>query len=368
MNEVKTSLFEIIINYGKGYLRNLYLSWSLFIGVFLVLMPIVLIPSFLLLIIDKIIPGTVVSFEKTFVYNAMLNFFVFLFKDWVKNVKVIGLFFLFILPLISFITTWIFKKSYEKIEHKVFVKYFKIAAIVNIVCFILVLIFGGDSQGTIGSRIWNGVGITIAFFIVAYIGIFFYWLSEVFENISAKNGEIKYKDDWKEEKIVFRNATLKDIEQIQMIESEYYEGFSLPKAILNNWIKKLSNNFIIAEKDNEIMGFIFYEYLTEMKALPFVHEKEHDIIGKYVYISEVGVLDKYADYKILDRLYDEMFTRIKKDKRRFIIWLTGEKMKHDKIEKNLLIFKGFVKKDNIKHWECFPETFVDDHYIWLKKI
>jgi len=51
-----------------------------------------------------------------------------------------------------------------------------------------------------------------------------------------------------------------------------------------------------------------------------------------------------------------------------VIWLTGSKNKHDKIEAKLLLGNAFKKKETVKHWEAYPNYFVDDHYIWIKEI
>jgi len=168
--------------------------------------------------------------------------------------------------------------------------------------------------------------------------------------------------------ITFRSTNLKDIEQIQKIEKEYYEGFMCPKDILKSWIKELPENFIVAEEDNKIFGFIFFEYLNEIKAIPFVHKLEHKPNGKYVYISEVGISKRSEDSDILQRLFEKVIEKSKNDGCKMIIWLTGFKSKHDKIETNILLNNGFAKKENVKYWEAYPNFFVDDHYLWTKKI
>jgi N-acetylglutamate synthase-like GNAT family acetyltransferase len=168
--------------------------------------------------------------------------------------------------------------------------------------------------------------------------------------------------------ITFRSTNLQDIEQIQQIEKEYYEGFMCPEDILKSWIKELPENFIVAEEDKKILGFIFFEYLNEIKTIPFVHKLEHKPNGKYVYISEVGISKRSDDSDILQRLFEKVIEKSKKDARRLIVWLTGSKSKHDKIETNILISNQFTKKENVKNWEAYPNFFVDDHYLWIKKI
>ena len=92
--------------------------------------------------------------------------------------------------------------------------------------------------------------------------------------------------------MIFRSAKLEDIKQIQDIERGYYEGFNCPLETLKDWIKNLPENFIVAEQNKKIIGFIFFEYLNEVKAVPFIHTLEHKKDGKFAYISEVGVLER----------------------------------------------------------------------------
>lgn len=166
--------------------------------------------------------------------------------------------------------------------------------------------------------------------------------------------------------IKIRQATLKDIEQIQKIEKEYYEGYNIPKQTLKSWISELSDNFLVAEKEDKIIGMIFFEYLITAKSLPFIHELEHNKNGKYVYISEIGALSDEKD--ILQQLLDEMIGRVKKDNCQKILWLTGEHLKDDKIEIEFLVKNGFEKGENVKQWEAYPGLFLDDHSVWEKTI
>jgi len=104
--------------------------------------------------------------------------------------------------------------------------------------------------------------------------------------------------------ITIRTAELKDIKQIQKIEKDYYEGFCCPLDTLTNWIKKSSENFLVAEENNKILAFIFFEYFNRLKAIPFVHESENNKIKKYAYISEVGILNEYVNSEVLQDLFN----------------------------------------------------------------
>lgn len=50
-----------------------------------------------------------------------------------------------------------------------------------------------------------------------------------------------------------------------------------------------------------------------------------------------------------------------------VVWVTGENMKWDRVERQILERNGFVKRERIEKWECFPGTFVDDHCIYFKR-
>jgi len=160
-----------------------------------------------------------------------------------------------------------------------------------------------------------------------------------------------------------QEATQVDIKDIQTIEKEYYEGFSCPKDILGRWIK--TKNFLLAKnkKDNSV-AFLFFEEIKTIKALPFIH-KLCDEPGSYLYISEVGILNKYIDTNILELLFKELLKRNKRKKG--VVWVTGSKSKHDKVE---LGFKklDFKKIKKVEKWEAYPNHFVKDHWIWFKKI
>lgn len=168
--------------------------------------------------------------------------------------------------------------------------------------------------------------------------------------------------------INFRSTRLQDLGQIQQIEKEYYEGFSCPEEILKSWLEQLSDNFIVAEENGKIIAFIFSEYLDEIKAIPFIHALEHRENGKFVYISEIGILDEYRNTDALQQLFDKLIEKSKRDNCEKIIWLTGQKQKHDKIETNLLLKNNFTKTKNIKNWEAYPDHFVDDHWLWEKQL
>lgn len=168
--------------------------------------------------------------------------------------------------------------------------------------------------------------------------------------------------------VQIRPAKMQDIADIQAIEKQYYEGFSCPEANLKQWIENLSENFFVAVSGNHIVAFLFFEYLGEIKAIPFVHEIEHSASGKYVYVSEVGILDKFAKSDILQTLFDAMKRKATSANCEGIVWLTGSKSKHDQLEQSILAGNSFSKQSKVENWECYPQYFVSDHYLWYVAI
>jgi N-acetylglutamate synthase-like GNAT family acetyltransferase len=162
-----------------------------------------------------------------------------------------------------------------------------------------------------------------------------------------------------------RNARKKDIPSIQAIEKEYYEGFTCPKNILDQWIEQLPEHFLIAEEDKKIVGFLFFEYFDKIKTVPFIHEIAHQKNGKYAYVSEVGIL---KNENALQSLVERMMGKAQNDGCKKILWLTGSKSRHDQCELKILQKFGFQKVKIINRWECYPQHFVSDHWLWEKII
>lgn len=104
----------------------------------------------------------------------------------------------------------------------------------------------------------------------------------------------------------FRSAKLSDIVQIRKIENEYYMGF--------------------------------------------------------------GISGTFQKADILQKLVEYVIKKVKSGGCEAIIWLTGSKSKHDKIETEILRVNGFEKKETVKHWEAYPNYFVDDHCLWIKEL
>src|SRR4030042_2735461 len=139
-----------------------------------------------------------------------------------------------------------------------------------------------------------------------------------------------------------RNATLNDIKAIQSVEKDYYEGFSCDEETLKSWIK--NNNFFVAEENNKSAGFIYFEFIGEIKALPFIHKPARGKDG-YAYVSEIGVVN--SSVNLMQKLFDFMLKITEEKDCKAVIWVTGGKSKHDKLEMEIIKNNGFLKKENV---------------------
>ena len=175
-------------------------------------------------------------------------------------------------------------------------------------------------------------------------------------------------------RIIFRHPKPKDLGAVHKVAQEYYQGFEISKEVLTGWIKDLPKQFIIIEIKGEIAGCIFWEYLNEIKAIPYFHKVKNfnQSKGKYAYISEIVIADKYKNKGIMWLLYGAMGISLKKECQG-IIWVTGEprlthRFPHVEAEQTILKIDGFKLVKRAKNWEYAPENYVSDHNIYFKKI
>lgn len=163
---------------------------------------------------------------------------------------------------------------------------------------------------------------------------------------------------------MIREANVSDskqiIGQIIELEKEYYDGYSISEEILVKWIE--NGNFFVIEENSKIAGSIYFEFLNEIKDLPWCHEPITGI-GKYIYISEIAI-DSEDRIPIL---FSKVLEAAKENHCEAIVWMTGEKGSHDKIEQDFLKTNGFKIAKKVENWECAPGYFVQDHSLWLKE-
>lgn len=156
---------------------------------------------------------------------------------------------------------------------------------------------------------------------------------------------------------MIRPACMSDAQQIIELEKKYYDSYFVSEEILTKWIE--NGNFFILERDSQIIGSIYFEFLNEIKDLPWYH-KPIQGIGDYVYISEIATNSPDN----INLLFDEVLKAAKEKNCKGIVW----GMNHDKIEREFLQSNGFIKFQEVKDWECSPNYFIHDHALWLRKL
>jgi N-acetylglutamate synthase-like GNAT family acetyltransferase len=158
---------------------------------------------------------------------------------------------------------------------------------------------------------------------------------------------------------MLRKANPNDVDKIVELEKNYYDGYSISKNILAKWIR--TGRYYVVERGGVVIGSIYFEFLKEIKGLPWEHEAV-DEKPNYVYISEIAVKSE----EILKELFSKVMEVAREQNVKAILWLTGEKAKHDKIEQRFLKSNGFKVKQHVDEWECAPGYFISDHNIWIK--
>ena len=159
---------------------------------------------------------------------------------------------------------------------------------------------------------------------------------------------------------MIRKANLLDSKQIIELEKDYYEGYSISEEVLGKWIE--NGNFFVIEENSKVVGSIYFEFLNEIKDLPWHHESITGI-DKYIYISEIAVDSKDR----IPILFNKVLEAAKENNCEAIVWLTGDKGNHDKIEQGFLGANGFKIFKKVENWECAPEYFIHDHSLWLRE-
>ncbi|MFA5349095.1 MAG: GNAT family N-acetyltransferase [Candidatus Paceibacterota bacterium] len=160
---------------------------------------------------------------------------------------------------------------------------------------------------------------------------------------------------------MLRKALISDIEQIIKLEKKYYDRYSISEELLSRWIN--NDNFFVIDDNSKIIGSIYFEFLDEIEALPWYHEPINSL-GDYAYISEIAVDSKDA----MSLLFGKVLETSREKHCKAIIWLTGEKSNHDKLEKAFLSTNNFAIFKKVDNWECAPNYFIHDHSLWINKL
>jgi len=165
----------------------------------------------------------------------------------------------------------------------------------------------------------------------------------------------------------------KDFEKLQEIDKEYYDGWNAPIKVFKNWFETFPEGFFVAEEKGEIIAYIFVELLNEHKVVPFMHDAKtiHNPNGKYMNISGLGILKKYKNTNIGEKLIEKIIELAKSKGCKQILFIIGEEAGiggHDSYERDLATKTGFIKENKIEKWEIEPGYFVTDHWMWIKNL
>jgi GNAT superfamily N-acetyltransferase len=170
-----------------------------------------------------------------------------------------------------------------------------------------------------------------------------------------------------------RQMKEKELELLQEIDKEYYDGWSSPIKILKNWFETFPQGFFVAEDKGKIIAYIFVELLKDYGIVPFMHDAKilHDPNGKYMNVSGLGVLSKYKNTNVGKILGEKIIELAKSKGCKQILFIIGEEAGiggHDSYERYMASKLGFVKKGHIEKWEIEPGYSVTDHWMWIKNL
>lgn len=158
---------------------------------------------------------------------------------------------------------------------------------------------------------------------------------------------------------MIRRALTHDIPKLFEIEKRHYKEFAVPESVLFEWVQT-GNVFVVAE-GLEIFGFVFYEFLSKIVALPRVHSPLHQENKNYVYISEIVADSQQA----LQELFEVLMKAARINRCQGIIWLASNRTP-DIVD--FLAQNKFKKHEHAKNWERLPGIFVDDFYVWVREL
>lgn len=116
------------------------------------------------------------------------------------------------------------------------------------------------------------------------------------------------------EKITIRNARPADIEQIMNIENEsFHENIRESRSVFQERISYFAEGFLLLEINGEVCGYIsseIWDHLENIKGDRFTLGHRigdvHTSSGKELYISSIGVLERYRGKGYGNLLFAEL--------------------------------------------------------------
>lgn len=176
MKETNNTFRRIILNYIMGYLKRVFFSWSISLGLLLIFIP---LSTSILVLLDLYNPS----------YASIATNFL---KDLESYQNTFVFIFLIVLPFIVYITEKIFGKDYETLEHKFVLIFFIICGLIMSSFLFIGQIFS-LKQYNLNNLSFSFFASLISGFLLSLCGYYFYHLSEYFEDKIADSKQEKNK-------------------------------------------------------------------------------------------------------------------------------------------------------------------------------
>lgn len=291
------SIARFVMGKFLGYFRNLFLSWSVFIVVFLTILPAILIPSFLLFSLEKI-AGRTIDFSQYFLYQKSIDVFVFFLENMEANIwHAVSIFFV-VFPLVITILEFITRK--KGLFAMIYDKYLTIICLLNIISISLVVAFNKDNY------VSSLIGASIFFILAMYSAKSIYWISEFFQIRDTVDVKAFRKKITPNSLIIAGDKyfKVKQVVKFRFDDGDFYIKCFLNKGyVLADDLKE--NMFVLVKKVKNDIKFPFPDEINfdgkKFKFLYTAHAVAEDAQGKKFF--KKGDAEKFWDYKSEDKSY-----------------------------------------------------------------
>ncbi len=167
--------------------------------------------------------------------------------------------------------------------------------------------------------------------------------------------------------MIFRNATEKDVDQINKLEEKMYwnspkwkvlwkkEAESLFRKMWESYVRIFPEGFIVLEDNEKIIGSMLLTKINSVKTIPYVHNCKDffDENGKIAYV-QCFVLEDLNDKESAKKLYLKSIENSKKIRCSKLIVIIYSSPLEETVIKEL----GFTIEKTEQSWEIYPNTFV----------
>lgn len=178
-------------------------------------------------------------------------------------------------------------------------------------------------------------------------------------------------------KLIFRNATVKDISSIMTIEyASFSEIICEEEKVFIERIRIFPDGFRVMEYNGEIIGYICSELWekankvsVELFTLGHSIKDQHKVYGREVYISSMGLNPKYRSLGLGKTMFDEFIKHIttKLANIESIILVVSEKWAH---ARRIYTSNGFREIDVLQRFFCYSidRPYYEDGIVMRKHL